>query len=442
MTTNNAHTTETQKADNANKKDETTSYKMTETCKKADNTPKKWEVWAGKKKPSMKRRSEHHNYYERGIYMITMATEGRKPLFGTLKGNPDVAEGNTNVAEGTAPHVVLSPLGEKVKECWNSITHYHPQIQTLKLCIMPDHIHGILFVHEKMEKHLGHVVEGFKTGTRKAARELGVLPPYGVHTALLAQSTQQKKQNTTPLQTNATPLQTNATPLQTNATPLETSATTLQTNATPLQTNATPLQADSPQSLSRHTAAGRMHGLLWEPGYNDRILQGKGQLERMNAYLDDNPRRLLLKRQHPQLFTQRHHFTINDTTFEGIGNRFLLDYPMKIQVQCSRSMTQDAIDYQKEQTLAEGEKGAVVVSPCISQGEQQIATAAMDAGIPLIVLLLKGFHPYFKPQPRYLEACTKGLLLMLSPFPYQNEKIENMRQRCLQLNAIAAAICL
>lgn len=65
----------------------------------------------------------------------------------------------------------------------------------------------------------------------------------------------------------------------------------------------------------------------------------------------------------------------------------------------------------------------------------------MQADIPLIVLLLKGFPPYFKPQPRYIQACSEGRLLMISPLPYQNEKIDNMRQRCLQLNAIAKSIC-
>ena len=85
--------------------------------------------------------------------------------------------------------------------------------------------------------------------------------------------------------------------------------------------------------------------------------------------------------------------------------------------------------------------GAIVVSPCISPGEQQVATAAMNDNIPLIVLLLNGFPSFFKPQPRYLEACTKGQLLMLAPFPYQNEKIEYMRQRCLELNRFTALIC-
>lgn len=56
---------------------------------KNDKTPeRKWEKYAGEKKPSMKRRMEGHNYFDRGIYMITMAIEGRKPLLGSLTGNP------------------------------------------------------------------------------------------------------------------------------------------------------------------------------------------------------------------------------------------------------------------------------------------------------------------------------------------------------------------
>lgn len=347
-----------------------------------DNTPKKWEQWAGEKNPSMKRRSESHDYYQRGIYMITMAIEGRRPVLGQLVGNPDVTEGEQ------APHVIPSPLGERVKACWYSIPKYYPQIEILKLCIMPDHIHGILFVHEQMQKHLGNVIEGFKTGTRKAAIELGLLPsvtPVVPFTALTAQSTQ--------------------------------------------------------QTPSRHTAAARSHGLLWETGYNDRILQGKGQLNRMFAYLDDNPRRLLIKQQHPEFFTQLGTISVAGIDMKAIGNRLLLNKPIKLQVQCSRHLYQNEIDTMKEELLKKGNEGAVLVSPCISPGEQQIATAAMHTQIPLIVLLLNGIPPYFKPQPRYFEACANGRLLMLAPFPYQSERIENMRQRCLYLNDIAAKIC-
>lgn len=253
------------------------------------DTPAKWEKWAVGKKPSMKRRCEQHDYYDRGIYMITMNIEGRRPLLGTL-------------CDESAPHVVLSAFGERVKQCWLDIPRYYPVVEPMKLCIMPDHIHGILFVHERMDKHLGKVIDGFKTGTRKAARELGYLP-------------------------------------------------VPQAQATEPATPSTSVPYTAPQAQSRHTAAARAHGLLWEAGYNDRLLRGKNQLQRM------------------------------------------------------------------------------------------IATAAMKEHIPLIVLLLNGFPQHFKPQPRYLEACAEGRLLMLAPFPHQNEKLNNMRQRCLQLNALAAQIC-
>ena len=351
---------------------------------KPSSEPSKWEKYAKGKKPSMKRRCNMNDYLDRGIYMITIAIEGRRPLLGTIKGHPDNKEGIDS------PHVELTPFGEKVKACWLNIPHFHPQIEVIKLCIMPDHIHGILFVHEKMEKHLGHVVWGFKAGTRKAARELGMLPAIKEErTAELPQSTEQAL-------------------------------------------------GEKPfaQRYDRH------HGIIWEENYHDSILRGKGQYERMRSYLDDNPRRLLIKRLHPEYFTRLDTLTVAGLQMEAMGNRFLLDKPQKFQIQCSRHMTPEEIEHYKESILEQARhKGGIVVSPCISPGEQQIATAAMSESIPLIVLLLKGFPPFFKPQPRYQEACIEGRLLMLAPFPYQNEKLENMRQRCLYLNSIAADIC-
>lgn len=321
----------------------------------------KWERYAKEKKLSMKRRCEQNDYHDRRIYMITMAIEGRQPLLGTIRGKSNITEGDQ------APHVDLSPLGKKVKECWMKIPFFHPQVKPIKLCIMPDHIHGVLFVTEKMDAHLGIVVNGFKTGTRKAALELGAI------------------------------------------------------------------SSVMPQS--------NRHGQLWETGYNDRILTHEGQLQRMLSYLDDNPRRLLIKREHPEFFRQLGTITVAGTPMQAMGNRFLLDNPVKIQVQCSRSLTLQEIEQQKRFFLNKGNSGAILVSPCISPGEQQIATAALHAHIPLIVLLLKGLSPYFKPQSRYLEACSEGLLLILALYPFQNEKLYDMRSRCLHLNSLAATIC-
>lgn len=341
--------------------------------------------WSKKleKKPSMKRRCDEHDYTKRGIYMITIATEGRLPLFGTLKGDPLVTDGNNK------PHIILSPLGERVQACWFDIHGHYPEVSVIKLCIMPDHIHGVLFIKENMPQHLGTIINGFKSGTRKAARELGII------TATVSPSTQP---------------------------------------APTAQYTETLPQSTPPQP---HLA----HGVLWEQGYNDRILLQEGQLQRMLDYLDDNPRRLLLKHINPQYFKPLRKLSVAGVEMEAMGNTTLLDKPVKLQVQCSRHLYPNEIEQRKQYFLHAAQEGAIIVSPCISLGEKQIATAILESKLSLIVLLLKGFPPFFKPQPRYLMACAEGRLLMLSPYPWQNEKIENMRQRCLQLNDVAAEIC-
>ena len=383
--------------------------------------------WTQGKKPSMKRRCEEKDYTERGIYLVTIATEARRPLLGTLAGDASLYEGPD------APHVVLSPLGERVKEEWFGITRYYHQIEVIRLCIMPDHIHGVLFVHEKLPRHLGHVINGFKAGTRRAARELGIIP------------------DAKPAITEAKPQPTKPTPSPSLPSPQATTSLSSPQATTSLSSPQVTTSLSSPQVLyaealpQSHPQQNQgpkhpPHGTLWEPGYNDRILFFKGQLQRMLSYLDDNPRRLLLKRQHPEYFTQLGTINAAGLPMAAMGNPALLAAPTKLQVQCSRHLYPWEIEQRKQTFLAAGRKGAVIVSPCISPGEQQIATACMAAGIPLIVLLLKGFPPFFKPQPRYLEACSAGRLLMLAPYPWQNEKLTDMRARCLRLNDLAAAI--
>ena len=48
-------------------------------------------AFAGEKKPSMKCRFVGHDYTRRGIYMLTMTVEGRRPLFGSVYGSSDDA---------------------------------------------------------------------------------------------------------------------------------------------------------------------------------------------------------------------------------------------------------------------------------------------------------------------------------------------------------------
>ena len=161
---------------------------------------------------------------------------------------------------------------------------------------------------------------------------------------------------------------------------------------------------------------------LFAPGYHDRILNGKGQMQRWICYLHDNPRRLAFKRLYPDLFRIHQQIQIAGTNCTTLGNIFLAEHPQRAVLQCSRSMTKEQIEAKKKECLSEASNGTVYITAAISEGEKQIARAIREASYPLIVLLEKGFpepdsphYKYYKPQGVYFEACATGKLLLVEP---------------------------
>ena len=336
--------------------------------------------FAGEAIPSMTRRRDGHDYEARQMYLITITVEGRRPLLGRVVGNPEAAEGTPD-----APHTELSPLGKAVEQQWMAISHYHPEVKVLALQMMPDHLHSILFVKERMPQHLGHIIKGFKASTNKEYRRL-------------------------------------IAPAPSSAVPVVSSA------ATPSQRTGSP-------------KPDRKHGLLWSIGYTDGILGRKGQLNNWLAYLRDNPRRLLMKRLHPEYFRVQRNVQVGSYEFSAIGNRYLLSHPVRLQVQCSRRLTQEEIAQQTSYYLGLAKRGAVLVSPSISPGEKAIMRAAFDAGSPLILLQENGFTELAKPGGARFDACAEGRLLILAPWEHHNQRLTINRSQCLSLNDMARAIC-
>ena len=82
----------------------------------------------------------------------------------------------------------------------------------------------------------------------------------------------------------------------------------------------------------------------------------------------------------------------------------------------------------------------MLVSPCISPGEKQIASAALLAELPLIVILENGFPESYKPPKSCFDACAAGRLLMLAPWPYHTDRRPLTREQCLALNRFATQI--
>ena len=348
--------------------------------------------FAGEKKPSMLRRCVDHDYTGRMMYMVTMVTEGRRPLFGRVTGRSEAAEDAPD-----APRMELTALGQRVSDEWWGIPRYYPQIEIVALQMMPDHLHGILFVREQMEKDLSRVIRGFKTGCNRAYRELVIGPP------VLSVATQ------SPVLSVAT--------------------------ESPVPSVATQSQ------LTKPPKDDRTHGLLFARGFNDKLLLRQGQLQRWLDYLRDNPRRLLMKREHPDLFRVQRGLTVGAQQFSAIGNRFLLQRPVKLQVQCSRRLTEEEVAAKTVWWLAQARSGAVLVSPCISKGEKAVMRAAFDEGLPLIILQENGFTELAKPGGKRMEACASGQILILAPWEHHNERLAIRRDQCLALNAFAKMIC-
>ena len=243
----------------------------------------------------MQRRCVDNDYTERRMYMITMVTEERKPLFGKVVGQSEEVAPSPE-----APHIELSALGAEIEKIWLTIGHFHPEVSMIALQMMPDHLHAVLFVKEKMEKPLGKVLLGVKQACNRAFREM--MPEEFVAVA------------------------------------------------------------------QRHAGQSRDNGLLFAKGFNDQILLREGQLERWLHYLKDNPRRLLMKREHPDLFRVQRGLAFAGLQFSAIGNRFLLERPLKLQVQCSRSITDGDLLAKTAACLQAARQGAVLVSPAISKG--------------------------------------------------------------------------
>ena len=190
----------------------------------------------------------------------------------------------------------------------------------------------------------------------------------------------------------------------------------------------------------RELVKGDLAG-LWEDGYNDIILDQEGQLQNMKRYILDNPRRLAIKRTHPDLFRVQRNIKAGDFTFAALGNVFLLDAPCLMQVQCTRKLTTQQIHDTVQQFLSHAQNGAVLVSPSISPGEKAVMKAAFEYGFPVIVLQENGFAPLAKPGGRRFNACAEGRLLLLAPWEHHNDKRVIKRSQCLDLNEMARTIC-
>ena len=401
------------------------------------------------------RRSFWHDYYQKGLYMVTMVVEGRKRLFGTI-------EGSTKGRPGTdeAPHMALSELGRYVLEQEvPKIHHFYPAVEVWQVAMMPDHIHLLLYVREPLPegKHLGHVMRGFKTGCSRAWWQWQDNACLGGKTPSTTATPSTTPTGTTATGTGATgtgATGTGATGTEatgTGATGTEAAGTgATGTGATGTGTTGTGATGTGATgaAVPKGSPLGKeqLRPVLFEKGYHDRIINKRGMLENIKRYMKENPLRARIREECPHLMERQLHLWIAGREYAAFGNLFLLKYPIKEQVFFHRKdpktgkPTDETEDFRQERArlLRIAEEGTVLVTPGISKGERIIVNDALESHLPLILLQKEPIGEYWKPSLRRFYACTAGHLLILAPWSFDGESDYS---RFHQLNDYAREIC-
>lgn len=388
----------------------------------------------------MQHRMATHNYALPGIYHITIhVAEGMGQPLGQIQGSlelPDDSQGS--------PHVAMTPVGQMVREeLLTSITGHYRMITVDTFVIMPEHLHVLLHVTAPIvssngrSTHLGQVIAGFKKGcNRRYWSMTGQNIPTG-----------------------------------------EPSDTSQVSGRSP----ANRVSGGSPAREEKRAPSDGTTGRrpLFAYGYCDVQPITPEQLATQRAYIKGNPRsRLLRSSQRTSLTASRTGFitALTPSALRGFlqrqclpkhatpealaaiecrlllaegkvaldtyGDRQLLDRRL-LPVICHRMDSVRLIE-QKARCLAEAAHGAILVSPRIASGEQEIMNEAVSHGFPVIIVTDNGFPERYHPSTERIDQCAKGQLLLVTPWQYQyrgkNEQVTI--PFCKAMNCVAQALCL
>ena len=434
----------------------------------------------------MGRRCFRWDYCGTGAYLITMTLADRsKPLFGRLVGES---------AETAA--IELSELGRAVDAHLRRISEFTPEIELLEAQLMPEHLHAVLRVKRRMTKPLGIALRGFKGGASQLSWRLA--PPaetrrwHGERTDGERNGGRNSERNSGRNSGRNGERNGGRNSERNGGRNSErNSGRNGERNSGRNSERKPPLFAEGyvDNILSSEQSIESAIRYLRD---NPRRLWEKRAHPELFRVLREVKVRLAVGTASAQTANATSGATTGATAgatagattgatagvttgatsgetagapampmagfFSAIGNLALLDAPNIFQVQCSRSFfeyrrapdgsllkgappavaTREFIE-KRDGFLEAAEHGVVLLSPCISHGEREIARLAFETGLKVITLSNKGFNPLYKPGGRLFDQCADGNLLMLAPaaWPYVPGEKKMTRTDACVLNRIA-----
>ena len=126
-----------------------------------------------------------------------------------------------------------------------------------------------------------------------------------------------------------------------------------------------------------------------------------------------------------------------------LGNPFLLEEPLLVSVRISRRTPVAEFEKLQNKLRLKIERGAVLIGAWVSPLEREIRRQAVAAGGRIVELLPRGMGRYYKPGGDDFQLCEQGRLLQLSAFEPQQAgsgREEIGKPRFEWLNRAAEAI--
>lgn len=337
-----------------------------------------------------------------GLYHITLTIPSREPLLGTL------LIPNNDPKQAT---VEYSALGRMLVNALWDVPNRIPEIQVLHYCLMPDHIHAVWYVREKMPRGIKSVVQGFWQGVKKIGR---------AYSFLISHS------------------------------PIDNSSIAPTCSRENYHELLSLLQATTDTLSSR--ICQEKYGALFPIFTEMPHIRPMGQRRQLPAtiqYIINNPQRLATKRLMPGFFRVQEGIEIAGRSYSGVGNIRLLHDRCFAPVHVRSMWVKDAEQHGDAQLLRDymngcilaARQGTIMVSPFISPKEKEVMSVLLAEKHPFILLSDNGFRDYYKPTDALFDAVAEGRVLILSPWEHDPDKRHISREDCVALNGMAEEIC-
>ena len=112
-------------------------------------------------------RKKDYDYSQPGYYSVTICTQHRSYLFGTIQDG----------------EMLVNDAGQMIQDTWHEIPTYYPGIELDAMQIMPNHLHGIIIIRSVGTAPRGRPHPDRENGQNSATKNSAIEPQFSLSNA-------------------------------------------------------------------------------------------------------------------------------------------------------------------------------------------------------------------------------------------------------------------